>query len=78
MNTFVYVRIFLFMYVVASKYSRNHFISEKNKRVQSFKIYFLQNSPFLHLHTSASDCEGVVNIPESRVVRDFSAVPSHY
>ena len=40
------------VYVLASKYSWNHFISEKYKRVQLFKLHFL--AP---LYTSASDCK---------------------
>jgi hypothetical protein len=49
-------------YVVAVKCSRNHFISEKYKTVQSFKLRFLQNSPFLQLYTSASECKDVGNV----------------
>ena len=51
--------------VVASNPSRSHLISEKHKTVQSFKLHFLQNCPLVQLYTSASDCEGVGNIPGS-------------
>jgi hypothetical protein len=33
------------LYVVAAECSRDHFISEKYKRVPSLKLYFLLNSP---------------------------------
>ena len=44
--------------VAASKCSRNHRISGKHKRVQSFKLYFLQNSPIVQKYTSNSHCKG--------------------
>jgi hypothetical protein len=37
--------------VVASECSRNHFISENYKAVQSFKLSFLQNSARVQLST---------------------------
>ena len=40
-------------YVVASKCSRNHFISEKYVTVQSFKIHFFQNSTFCNYTLSS-------------------------
>jgi len=43
------------LYVVASECSWNHFISENYKTVQSFKLYFLQNSPLVQLYTSDSN-----------------------
>jgi len=49
--------------VVASKRSRNHFISEKYKTRQLFKLRFLQNSPNVQLYTSASDGKRVGNVP---------------
>jgi hypothetical protein len=58
--------------VVASKYSQNHFISEKYKTVQLFKLQFLQNNPLVQLDTSASDSKGVENIPGSHFVSLFS------
>jgi len=42
-------------YVVALKFSRDHFISEKYETVQSFKLHFLQNSPLVQLYISASN-----------------------
>ena len=37
--------------------SRNHFNSHKYKAVHSFSLHFLQNSPLVQLHSSASDCK---------------------
>jgi hypothetical protein len=54
--------------VVASKYSRNHFVSEKYKIVLSFTLHFLQHSPLLQLRTFAKTCEGVGNISGSHFV----------
>ena len=62
----------MMVYVLASKYSWNHFISEKRKRVQSFKIHFL--AP---LYTSASDCKRDENIPGNNFEKVFSTLPSH-
>jgi len=69
--------LYLLIYVVVSKCSQNHFISEKHKTVQSFKLHFLQNSPLPQPHVSASDCRDVRNIPRSYFVKAFSALPSH-
>jgi hypothetical protein len=55
----------LAQYVAASKRVWNHFVSEKHKTEQSFKLHFLQNSPLVHLCTSTNSCNGVENIPES-------------
>jgi hypothetical protein len=63
--------------MVVSKYSQNHFISEKYKTVPLFKLNFLQCTPLVHLCTSASDRKGAVNIPGSNLVEDFSALTSH-
>jgi hypothetical protein len=63
--------------MVVSKYSRNHFISEKYQIVPSFKLRFLQSTPLVHLCTSASDRVGAANIPGSHFVEDFSALTSH-
>ena len=54
--------------MVASKCSRNHFISEIYKTVKSFTLHFLQNSPLVQLCTPAIYCEGVGNIPGSQLV----------
>jgi hypothetical protein len=62
------------IYVVVSKCSQDHFISEKYQTVQSFKLHFLQNSPLPQLHISASDCKDVRNIPGSYFVKGFSAL----
>jgi len=63
--------------VVASKYSRNHFISEIYKTVQLYKVHFLKNSPLKQLYTSDSNCKSVGNIPVSHFVTAFSALSSH-
>jgi len=39
-----------FIYVVASKSSRNHFIYEKYKMVESFKLHFHQNTSVVQLY----------------------------
>jgi len=44
-------------FVVASRCSQNHFISEKYKTGQSFKLHLLLNNPLVQLYTFASDCE---------------------
>jgi hypothetical protein len=61
-------------YLVASKCSRNHFISEK-KTVKLFKPYFLQNSLIVQLYTFARIYKGVLNTPGSQFVKAFSALP---
>ena len=63
--------------VVASEYSQNLPVCEKYKTVQSFKLYFLQNSPLVQLYSSASNCKSVGNIPGSHFVKAFSALSSH-
>ena len=63
-------------YVADSKLSRNHFYSEKYK-TQLFKLHFLQNVHLVQLRTSASDHEGVRNIPGNHFAKAFSALPSH-
>jgi hypothetical protein len=45
------------------------------KRVQSFNLYFLPNSPLVQINISASECEGVGNIPGSHFMKTFSALP---
>jgi len=55
--------------VVASRYSRDHFISEKYTTTQLFKAHFLQNSPIVQLYISASVYKGVGNIPASYFVK---------
>ena len=65
------------IYAVASKCSRNHFLSEKQKAVRSFKLHFLPFGPFVQLYTSASYCKGVGNIPGSHIMKSFSAPSSH-
>jgi hypothetical protein len=37
----------------------------KKKRIQTFKLYFHKNRPFVQLQTSASNRTGVENIPEA-------------
>ena len=63
--------------VAASKCSQNHFISEKYKILQSLKLHFLQESPFVELYVSASNCKSVGYIPASRSVKLFLAFLSH-
>ena len=65
------------IYVVASKCSRNHFISEKQKAVQSFKLHFLQAGPLVQLYTSASNGKGLGNILGSHIMKVFSLLSSH-
>jgi hypothetical protein len=65
------------MYVVASKYSRTHFVYDKYKTVQSFNLHFLQNNPLVQQYTSASDWKAAGKISRSRLVKAFSALPSH-
>ena len=65
------------IYVVASKCSQNHFISENYKTVQSFKLHCLQNSPLLQQYTFASECKGAGNIPGSHFVKAFAALLLH-
>ena len=60
-----------FINVVALKCSQNHFISEKYKKVQSFKLHFLQYNPLVRLYTSASDCKIVGNIPGRHFLNVF-------
>jgi hypothetical protein len=54
--------------MVASKYSRNHFISEKYKSVPAFALHFLQNSPLVQLQTFAKAGKGVGNFSGSHFV----------
>jgi len=65
-------------YVVTSKCCRNHFISEKYKTVQWFKLRCLQNISLVQLYNFVSDCWFVGNIPGSHFVQAFSALPSHF
>jgi len=65
------------IYAVASTYVSNQSISEKYETFQSFKLNFLQAGPLVQLHTSASGCKGVGNIPGNHSVKPFSAPPSH-
>jgi len=58
-------------YVVVSKCSRNHFISEKYKAVKLFKLQLLQNTLLAQTDTSSSDFSGVGNIPGSHCVKPF-------
>jgi len=65
------------IFVAASKCSRNHFISEKYKTVQYFKLHVLQNSLLVKLYTAASDSIAVGNNPGSHFVKDFAGLLSH-
>ena len=64
-------------YAVASKRSQNHFVSEKYKTVQSFKLHFLQNSPLVQLYSSDINFKGVEIIPGNHFVKAFSALLLH-
>jgi len=65
---------YAFLYVVAAKCSRYHFISE----IRLFKLHLIQNSLLVERHTSATDCTGVGKIPGSHFMKAFSAPPSHF
>jgi hypothetical protein len=65
------------IYMVPSKCSQNHFISEKYKTLQQLKLHFLWNSRLVQLYTYASSCKGIGNIPGGHFVKAFSALPSH-
>ena len=71
------VCLYLTKHVVASKCIRNHFVSEKYKTVETFKLYFLKNSPLLQPYTTASDCKSVAYVPGSHFVKAFSGLPPH-
>jgi len=55
----------LVSYMIASKRSRNHSISEKCEIVQSFKLHFLQKSPLEQLYTSGSNLKNAVTFLEN-------------
>jgi len=63
------------IYMIASKCSRKHFISEKYKRVQSSKLHFLRNSPLVHLYTF--DFKDFGNVHRNHFMKTSSALPSH-
>jgi len=67
----------LWLCVVASECSRNHFISEKYTALESFELHFLQNGPLVQVYIFSNDWKCVGNIPGSRFVKTFSALPSH-
>ena len=46
-------------------------------RYDHFKLNYLQNSPFVQLYNSTSNCKGVGNITGKLFVKTFSALPSH-
>ena len=56
------------IYMIASKCSRNHIISEKYKRVQSSKLHFLQNIPLVQLYTF--DFKDVGNVPRNHFIKN--------
>ena len=43
----MYIYIYIHTHIEASKYSQNHFISEKQKTAQQCKLYFPQNNPLI-------------------------------
>jgi len=45
------------LYAVASECSGNHFIADKHKTVQLYKVHFLQNNPILQKYSYVSDCK---------------------
>ena len=64
-------------HMVASTCTWNHIISYKLKTQPVFKLHILQNSSLVQLHTSASNCKCIENIPGSHLVETFSALSSH-
>jgi hypothetical protein len=54
-------------------FTESLFFSEKYKRVQLFKVHFLQNSSLLQFYTSASDNKVVEFIPRSQFLEASSA-----
>jgi hypothetical protein len=63
-------KIYLYLipsYVVASKYSWIHFISEKYKTLQPFKLRSLKNSPLVQLYTSESESEDLKTFLETNL-----------
>ena len=44
---YVHIYIYIHTHLEASKYSQNHFISEKQKTAQQCKLYFPQNNPLI-------------------------------
>jgi len=68
--------ILFLIYVVSSKCSLNHFNSEKYKRVQLYKLLFLENSPLVKIYTSACERKFVGIILSSHFVKTFSALLS--
>ena len=63
-------KIYLYLkplYVVATKYSWIHFISEKHKPAQPFKLLSLKNSPLVQLYISASDSKGLKTFLEANL-----------
>jgi len=59
---------------VTSSYAGCHFISEKYKTVQSFKVHLFHNNPIVQIYTSASQYKVTGNIPGSDFVKAFSSV----
>jgi hypothetical protein len=69
--TITYLKTLHKIYVVASKFSKNHFISEKHTKLKPFKTNFLQNSPLVQRCTSTSDSKCVGNILEEILWKPF-------
>ena len=57
--------------MLVSKCSRNHFIFEKYKYPQSFKLNLLHSSPLIRQYTSVRDCKRVGNILEAILWKPF-------
>ena len=57
--------------MVASKCSRNHFISEIYKIVPLIMLNFHQNSPFMQIYTCTSDYTGAGNIPGRKIYQNL-------
>jgi hypothetical protein len=70
-----YIQLPSTIIVVTWNSSRHHFSSEKYRAVLSYKLHFLQNSSFVQLYTSFSDCKGPGNIPENHFVKSFLIIP---
>jgi hypothetical protein len=45
--------------------------------LQLFDLHLHRNSPFVQLYSLATICKGLVNVPGSRVLKAFSALPAH-
>ena len=61
-------------YIVASKYFRNHLISEEYKTANHLGYTSSKTVPLKKLYNSGSNCKGVGNIHGSKFVKAFPAL----